>query len=1315
MATRILERIEHTAIWIAAVVALGMAVVVTIARLMLPGIDQYRPEIEHWLSEFMKQPVAIRSISAQWTGWTPHLELQGIDLLSPVDGRSITSFGGLRFTIDPLTSLLRRTLVPAGLSIAGLELTLTRDANGAITIEGVGAQGSISSFRQNAFAYWLQQQPRLDVRSARITWNDRKSLLEPVVFSDVELRIRSDGRQRSISGSTRLPSEVGKAFNFVLEWNGDLLQKDWSGDLYTEGRGLNPTFLLNYQQWMGLRLADGAVDFRVWTHWNRAVAVQVDGDFTSQQVRLGIGAHAIRFGAVSGRLFARRDAPRSWHLGIDKLQLTTDAGRWPESTLGAALVFDADGGLEGLVADASFLRIDDLAPLVPYVEALPEATRSALMGLAPRGELSQIRLGYFPSRPPERRLLLETQFQNIAVSPWQRVPGMRGLDGHLRVRNDGGELALDASGVHVSLPQQFAAPLPVSVMRGEVSFARRAATWIASSPGLVLRNDDFGVEISGSAQLGEDAVPLLDIVGRIERGALRSLPKYLPRNVLLPHTEHWIRMALVDGLLTGGGFALRGRIDQFPFASGNGLFEAHAAMRQATLRYSEHWPQLERVDGELAFKGSGVTFALARGSLLGAALTPSRAVVTDLRAAEKSVVIEAGARTTLESVRAIVRASPLADHLGSRLTDLALAGSFPLALKLEVPLEPERKSTVSGDIDLEGQDLTLHGTIIEQARGRVHFTRDGWHTEALSGLYRDMPIAIVGSNGYDGQAREIRFEGTADAATLAARLADFTPGLHHWLLQHDLYAHMTGAISWVARAPLPDARTANDADSVRRIVIESDLRGLALDAPAPLGRSPEESRLFQITLERHGPHLSTALIDYAGLLSARLRYVARDDGDRLDAAHVRFGTGPAPIPQAPGITVDGSLEMLPSSAWLALLDTPPRGPARAATASDTASLPVSVDLSVGHLEALGQGFDAVLLRVARTSGDWSIDVAARDIAGRISVPRSPGGSAVTATFDRLLLQKPDDAGPRHRPDPRTIPPMQVSCQRFAFDGIELGALALHTRPDANGLALDELSFTSPTATIRASGAWTYLDELHRSRFEINAEAPDLGRMLNTFGYARDAIQGGRTGITIRATWAGTPADFTLQRLSGTLSMVIKEGRFLDIEPGQGRLFGLISLQTLPRRLSLDFSDLFEKGFAFDRIDGQFTLDDGNAYTNNLVMDGPAARVEVTGRTGLKTQDYDQRASVTPKFSSTLPVASALFGPIGAAVGGVLLLGQEVFKGLPRQIDRMLGARYAITGSWNSPVISRIAGDADRTASGASGAPVESAETPRDPG
>jgi uncharacterized protein YhdP len=146
---------------------------------------------------------------------------------------------------------------------------------------------------------------------------------------------------------------------------------------------------------------------------------------------------------------------------------------------------------------------------------------------------------------------------------------------------------------------------------------------------------------------------------------------------------------------------------------------------------------------------------------------------------------------------------------------------------------------------------------------------------------------------------------------------------------------------------------------------------------------------------------------------------------------------------------------------------------------------------------------------------------------------------------------------------------------------------------------------------------------------------------------------------------------------------LEGGLLLEVDPGAGRLFGLFSVQALPRRLTLDFSDLFGKGLAFDYMRGQFNFKDGNAVTDNFVLDGPSAQVELQGRVGLVARDYDQQLKVIPHFTSSLPLAGAVVG--GVVVGAAVLLVEKLLKS---NIDRATGINYRVTGSWDNPVMAR---------------------------
>ena len=204
-----------------------------------------------------------------------------------------------------------------------------------------------------------------------------------------------------------------------------------------------------------------------------------------------------------------------------------------------------------------------------------------------------------------------------------------------------------------------------------------------------------------------------------------------------------------------------------------------------------------------------------------------------------------------------------------------------------------------------------------------------------------------------------------------------------------------------------------------------------------------------------------------------------------------------------------------------------------------------------------------------------------------------------------------------------------------------------------------------------------------STLTATIESKDVAATLRALSYT-PFIEAKRGAIKADLAWRGGYDDSILDHASGAIRVEAETGQLVNLQPGAGRVLGLFSVGALPRRLALDFSDLTEKGLAFDTVRGDFELRDGNAYTSNLLLRGPAAEIGIAGRTGLGARDYDQTAVVTGNLGASLPVAGALAG--GPVVGAAVLLFSQVFKEPLKGITR---GYYRITGPWDDPVVERV--------------------------
>ena len=268
-------------------------------------------------------------------------------------------------------------------------------------------------------------------------------------------------------------------------------------------------------------------------------------------------------------------------------------------------------------------------------------------------------------------------------------------------------------------------------------------------------------------------------------------------------------------------------------------------------------------------------------------------------------------------------------------------------------------------------------------------------------------------------------------------------------------------------------------------------------------------------------------------------------------------------------------------------------------------------------------------------------------------------------------------------EPSAFPPLRVEADRLIYGGQNLGLLLLVTRPLANGLVVERLAIDGKDGVLEATGQWLRVGQVHSSILQGELEVRDLGRLLKRLGYAQ-TVNKGRGRVSLDLRWPRPISDPTVASLSGDLSFEMIDGVLLDVDPGAGRLFGLLSVQALPRRLKLDFRDFFGKGYGFDMMRGHFNIQSANAFTNNFKMKGTAADVAIQGRIGLLARDYDQELYITPHVTSGLPLVGALTGGLG--VGAAVLLAERILK---PSIDEATQVRYLVVGSWDDPVFTRV--------------------------
>ena len=1273
------ERIVGTLWTVVAAVTIVAAILISIIRLMLPHIDQQRDSIEIWLSEITNRPVQIGEVRASWKGWAPTIDVSNLVLFGAARKTELVRFDYAAIEISIFTSLWQQHLVPRRLLVGGMRVALERDVNGQISIAGLPPS-------RWPVAQWLLEQQNFALRDADISFTDAMSDSAPMHFTDVTVAITHDGGQQLITGGVRRDSGANEQYLFELRTAGDILTSNWDGDLFLDIRNAQVGATLALSGLTENQIAGGQLNAKSWSRWEGASLQRATIELEGSGLKIA-GQNSTIVDAIDARGVAVRH-PDGWSLALDQLRFESAHEAASEST--ASIRWRDRGEQSAMIAfRANNVNLADAMSLAQGHVGIGGSVMAEFSELGPRANIDEVVGAAFYTDGHISRYFFEASVNDLSVAESARTPGVSGFDFTVRANNNGGMVdPSQTGGVQVLGDDWLVEPVEVQKIHGNILWQNAPEGLNISTEHLQIRTESIDFSTRGGIKSADTKNPLLDFVTRIDSGELPRLHTLIPKNLLRPSGEKWLRNAFLSGRFQPSGLIVRGYLNDFPFDQHTGTFKGSFDVTDVDLKYSAKFPMTSAITATVTVDGRKIETSMHSGRVYGAAVDGSTVEMPDLFSPKPMVRMRGDLRVTPDDVGKFIEESPLHATKASRYANVEISGDFDLTLDMNLGLYPGADKEVLGLVRFSDNRIhsSAQGITLEKVTGDISFTRQDLYGEGLTAVFDGDPVGVIFNGGLDdpNYDTEFRMTGTSSASQLSKYLERYAPMAHDWLIHGADENAITGRLPWKAVLTIP-AGTGTTPGAPKRLVLESSLVGLYVDLPWPFRKTSAEKKSLTIRTETSFSGERLTRIDFGSAVGIEIDSARQADGTNTTSrVEMILGDATPEFAHTPGLTARGRTPRLPLSEWVGLAKR-----VAASGTSQGSDLPISFNVDIDNLETLGRNFTNINLTGGEQPDAWHVSVSGPQAQGTMIIPREYPERSLTLDFERLWLERFDPENRSVRIDPRTIPSFVLNAKSLRFGEIDLGTVELTTRRVENGVKLDRLQASEARFTLQGDGDWLLHGDVHQCRINLTVYDKTLSGLLQRFDYEVANIDGGKTKIGIEAIWDGMPSEFTLDKLYGSFELHVDKGRFLDIDPGSGRLFGLLSLQTLPRRLSLDFNDLFKKGFTFDGIDGVFELDHGNAYTNSLLMNGPSARIDISGRTGLADQDYDQRVTVTPALSNTIPVASALFGPAGIGVGAVIFLGQKMFKSIPEHVDKFLSREYSITGGWEQPVIERI--------------------------
>lgn len=1265
-----------------------LALIVGLLRAFFPYIDHYRPYFEQKLALAIHHPVQINKVNASWHGLYPTISLDNVVIYNDAAKTTeILKIKNFQIGINVLESLFTWQLKPSLFHITGTHLTIRQLDPQTFSVNGINTHFDAHQPKtlniQNLLKLILSQ-GQIALDDIDVDWFTIKGEQFPV--TNLKLKLSTGLFHNQLIGIGTLLQKTPARFRVVVNLHNNYFSsKDVEADAYLFIKNLDLSPWAEKLAWNNLMLRQGHIErMQLWASWGEKQLQQIQSVFELSRPRLfsQITQEDLLLKTLSGHALWQKNQ-NGWNFATDNLRLNIEGQALPPAQLSWQSV-QLPNAAPLQIIRANQFNLCVIKDILPIISFLPDQLKQALEALEPAGEINDLLIRRETGADGKAALSASVNFAGIKILPWQHVPGVENLSGRLLVTPEAGELQLKGQQLTLNFGTIFHNPLEMDNYSGKV-------TWLKTDDGLrLLVNNlianDFATSVRANMNLfipQNGGSPYIQLLGSFYGEDARQIPNYLPVGLWPADLVKWLDSAFISGKSIQGELLLQGPLKHFPFDDNTGRFEIAAHIADAGLHYAPEWPQLTNVNADFLLDRRYLQVATSRANTVGIPLNPILAEIHAMGTPQANLNIHTSVDANVKDGFRFISASPLQKILGPMVKNIDWQGPAKINLGLEIPLQPgEPKAKVTGDVTfLPGGKLTLPAAniVLEQIQGLLHFTEQTVNAENLQGQWLGQPLTIqVSSKAIN-----------PDEGTLNVRLASSVQvaALQKNFALDEIANFAQGATNFIAQ--LQVNKTKNRENSI--FMIDSDLQGIALNLPPPLKKLAEEKvpAHVQITLPEKDAQPLVVLGNYANKLSAAITLKMQQNKQyAFSSGQIRFGATPA-VPQAtPGWLINGEIANFNWSevdaALSSVLKTQDKKP------SSTTAFPLNkIDLNIGQLEAFGMAVAQANIQAQPLNQGWLIKINSPTIIGNVVIPANFATAGIRGEFEKFILM-PGASKAVAGINPGKIPPLNLLFRDFSYADKALGRIALMTRPRGNTLQIDQLTMTLKSFNLTAKGQWVDLGNgRQQTLINGNVKTDDMGSVLQGWGITK-SMEGAKGSATFAFTWPSAAYDFAMGKLNGNFAITLQKGRILDIsgessaEMGVGRVLNLFSLQSLPRRLSLDFSDLTKSGFSFDTMKGDFVLHSGDALTNNTLVNGPIAKVAIKGRIGLGAKDYNLLMEITPYVTSSIPVVATLVG--GPIAGAAAWIGNKIFGGMVNQISSHL---YKVSGGWADPDIEKI--------------------------
>ncbi len=1235
-------------------------VIFSLFRAMTPWVAEYKSQVEEQVSVKIGRQVKIESLETSWYWFKPVLKLNKVVILD-ADNHQL-AFDKILIGINLWSSLWHRQLEPGILYISNVNLAIHQTKSGWI-IDGLndkkqstGAGGGNSS---GSVLAWLLSQDSVIVKqlSAKVYL----AAGDKIVVKDLNFKASSSNGHYKIYGNAKLSQREPTSLAIIadLQLDVDDMSKV-SGNIYLSLEKFLPEQWSRFVPKMSYQLHKGLCDLDLWLQIKagKIKSVQSKIDFRNVLLVQDNGkAHKIDYFAANS---AWRKDRLGWYFSADKIELTLNGIKWPQNQIALAHNTELNSYsvfIENILIDS--LRTAKIA--------WPENFQKILK-MHPTGRLLNTQL-----RIKEQKLTyLLTRFMDLGWDRSGDIPEVKQISGAIYWEPSEGRLVLDGEKTKI-VPNKYPGQI-FDVLNADIYWKELNNGLRIDLDRFVLSNAYITLSATGVLDNFKDPNSNIRLNAEFSAREAQQFMAYIPSGHLKPKFEEWLKNDVKRVKNISGKMLINGSVDGFPYDIVPGKFIVRSHASGVDLAINNAWPLNRDIDADLEFNKRTFAANVDHAKLKSVEIKKLNLAVNNIGYGTESLLIHGEVEAPGPDIKSYIFATPLKSRF-SRWKNINIADDYWLDIKLDIPLYAENDHVSAvGEIVFSENPVVIefasNKVLVKDVSGNLKFNEYGLTDGGLNGFVDKSPLAL-----------NVRAMIEPEEKTLLAIQGETTMKTLRKITNASILNFFTGSCNvsglWTIYP------TTFSADTLH---LETNLEGVAIDLPAPLKKSTAEAAILSVDLSFKDNNKIESKISFNKLLNSKLLLEDTKGGVSLVSGELKIGGEAATLPDNSGLNVSGDIEKLDVSKWQNALAKLPKDEKNVAILDFLSVL----NLKIKKIVLIGKDYSDVVLKAKKQANKWLVDIHQDKLIANLEY--TPKTNFLSGKINNLTINSSDKSNKKHSSlhlSPTDIPNLDLEVENLYVKDINAGVVHIKTTSKGQNLHLENLEITSPYYHANADGLWTNVNNIDKTTIKFNLKINELAKSLERLKFS-PVVYSKNGDINFDGSYAAPIYDFSLKDLSGFMSVVFKNGRIshfdkdLEEKIGLGKILSILSLQTIPRRLKLDFSDLSENGYTFDIFKGTFQFADGIMNTKDSYIDGPVAYAKMTGNLDLNKHLYDVNLRITPYITASLPVVATIAG--GPVAGLATWVASNIIN---KGMQSISGYTYRVSGPWSDPVVQQV--------------------------